>query len=180
MKILITGSNGLLGQKLINKLLLQKDIDLIATSKGQNRLTNQSHYKYISLDITDRLMVEKVLISEKPEVVINTAAMTNVDACEDLKQQCDKLNVFAVKYLADACLILNAHLIHISTDFIFDGENGPYREDDTPNPLSYYGDSKLRSEKNFNQPQMQMEHFKNNYFIWRCRKFNKKQYCVVG
>ena len=147
MKILITGSNGLLGQKLINKLLLQKDIDLIATSKGQNRLTNQSHYKYISLDITDRLMVEKVLISEKPEVVINTAAMTNVDACEDLKQQCDKLNVFAVKYLADACLILNAHLIHISTDFIFDGENGPYREDDTPNPLSYYGDSKLRSEK---------------------------------
>ena len=55
---------------------------------------------------------------------------------EDL-QQCDKLNVFAVKYLADACLILNAHLIHISTDFIFDGENGPYREDDTPNPLRH-------------------------------------------
>ena len=73
--------------------------------------------------------------------------MTNVDLCEDEKQRCDALNVHSVKYLADACEKQGAHLIHISTDFIFDGENGPYKEEDEPNPLSYYGLSKLKSEQ---------------------------------
>ena len=73
--------------------------------------------------------------------------MTNVDLCEDKKSECDCLNVNAVKYLADSCKKIDAHLIHISTDFIFDGENGPYSEDDKPNPLSYYGLSKLKSEQ---------------------------------
>ena len=80
-------------------------------------------------------------------MVINTVAMTNVDLCEDKKNECDLLNVDAVGYLADACERINAHLIHISTDFIFDGEDGPYREEDFPNPLSYYGLSKLKSEQ---------------------------------
>ena len=65
--------------------------------------------------------------------------MTNVDLCEDEKEACDALNVDAVQYLADACAKIDAHLIQISTDFIFDGEDGPYKEEDKPNPLSYYG-----------------------------------------
>ena len=73
--------------------------------------------------------------------------MTNVDLCEDQKEKCDDLNFNAVGYLANACLNVNAHLIHISTDFVFDGKSGPYREDDVPNPLSYYGMSKLKSEQ---------------------------------
>ncbi len=73
--------------------------------------------------------------------------MTNVDLCEDEKKDCDALNVEAVRYLADACVKVDAHLIQISTDFIFDGENGPYKEEDKPNPLSYYGLSKLKSEQ---------------------------------
>ena len=73
--------------------------------------------------------------------------MTNVDFCEDEKKACDALNVEAVRYLADACANIDAHLIQISTDFIFDGENGPYKEEDKPNPLSYYGLSKLKSEQ---------------------------------
>ena len=73
--------------------------------------------------------------------------MTNVDLCEDEKAACDALNVDAVQYLADACACIDAHLIHISTDFIFDGEDGPYKEEDEPNPLSYYGLSKLNSEQ---------------------------------
>jgi len=146
MKILITGSNGLLGQKLLHKLRVDNSVELIATSMGANRVSEQSNYKYLALDITSKQEVEKIILAEKPDVVINTAAMTNVDFCEDKKHACDDLNVNAVKYLADSCVKVDAHLIHISTDFIFDGEDGPYKEEDEPNPLSYYGFSKLKSE----------------------------------
>jgi len=80
-------------------------------------------------------------------VVINTAAMTNVDACEDKKEECWNLNVNAVKNLIEASEKHQTHLIHLSTDFIFDGEKGPYKEEDKPNPLSYYGESKYEAEK---------------------------------
>ena len=147
MKILITGSNGLLGQKLLHKLRDDSFVELIATSKGENRVSNKGGYTYFNLDITNRPEVARLISSEKPQVVINTAAMTNVDLCEDERKACDALNVDAVKYLADACANIDAHLIQISTDFIFDGEDGPYTEEDIPNPLSYYGLSKLKSEQ---------------------------------
>ena len=146
MKILVTGSNGLLGQKLLHKLRIDKSVELIATSKGDNRVTIKEGYTYLSLDVTNNSQVEEILYSEKPDVIINTAAMTNVDACEKKKEECDNLNVNAVRYLADCATKIDAHLIHISTDFIFDGQNGPYSENDIPNPLSYYGLSKLKSE----------------------------------
>ena len=147
MKILITGSNGLLGQKLLHKLRIDSSVQLIATSKGENRVSKKEDYTYFDLDITNNDTVAQLVASEKPQVVINTAAMTNVDLCEDEKQACNALNVDAVKYLADACANIDAHLIQISTDFIFDGEDGPYTEEDIPNPLSYYGLSKLKSEQ---------------------------------
>lgn len=147
MKILITGSNGLLGQKLLHKLRIDDAVELIATSKGKNRVSAKDGYTYHSLDITNKAAVEDLIEAQKPDVVINTAAMTNVDLCEDQKAACDALNVDAVQYLADACAQIDAHLIHISTDFIFDGEDGPYKEEDEPNPLSYYGLSKLKSEQ---------------------------------
>jgi len=146
MKILITGSNGLLGQKLLHKLRVDNTFELIATSKGVNRVNIKKGYTFFSLDITNKEEVNKVIINQAPNVVVNTAAMTNVDLCEDKQEACDVLNVEAVKYLADACANIDAHLIHISTDFIFDGEDGPYKEEDEPNPLSYYGLSKLKSE----------------------------------
>lgn len=146
MKVLITGSNGLLGQKLLHKLRKDISVELVATSIGDNRVSEKEGYKYLSLDITNKSEVEDIIFFEKPDVIINTAAMTNVDDCEDNKQECDALNVDAVKYLSDCANEINTHLIHISTDFIFDGENGPYSEDDIPNPLSYYGLSKLKSE----------------------------------
>ena len=147
MKILITGSNGLLGQKLLHKLRKDSSVQLIATSKGENRVSRKEGYTYFDLDITNNYAVAKLISREKPQVVINTAAMTNVDLCEDENKDCDALNVEAVRYLADACVKVDAHLIQISTDFIFDGENGPYKEEDKPNPLSYYGLSKLKSEQ---------------------------------
>jgi dTDP-4-dehydrorhamnose reductase len=147
MKILITGSNGLLGQKLLHKLRQDSSVELFATSKGENRVSEQNGYAYFELDITDQKQVAELIANKKPDVVINTAAMTNVDLCEDERRACDALNVEAVRYLADACEKIDAHLIQISTDFIFDGEDGPYTEQDKPNPLSYYGLSKLKSEQ---------------------------------
>jgi dTDP-4-dehydrorhamnose reductase len=147
MKILITGSNGLLGQKLLHKLRQDSSVELLATSKGENRVSEQNGYTYSELDITDQKQVAELIANTKPDVVINTAAMTNVDLCEAEKDNCDALNVSAVQFLADACVKIDAHLIHISTDFIFDGEDGPYKEEGIPNPLSYYGLSKLKSEQ---------------------------------
>ena len=146
MKVLITGSNGLLGQKLLHKLRVDAGVNLVATSKGENRVSEKNGYTYFDLDITNKNAVTQLIASEKPQVVFNTAAMTNVDLCEEKKEACDSLNVNAVQYLSVACQQIDAHLIHISTDFIFDGEDGPYKEEDKPNPLSYYGLSKLKSE----------------------------------
>lgn len=146
MRILITGSNGLLGQKLIKLLSNKQDIVLLATSSGENRV-NRYPISYQSLDITDEKAVLSVIERFKPNVVINTAAMTNVDACEVDRENCWKINVDAVQYLLNACEKTGAKLIHLSTDFVFDGQNGPYSEGDKPNPLSYYGESKYASEQ---------------------------------
>jgi dTDP-4-dehydrorhamnose reductase len=148
MKILITGSNGLLAQKIIF-LALKESVNILATSKGVDRSSNfhQINYEYLSLDITNKDQVSSIINKFKPDVVFNTAAMTNVDLCEEMRHECDEINITAVGFLADACLEVNAHLIHFSTDFIFDGENSPYSEGDPPNPLSYYGLAKLKSEE---------------------------------
>ncbi|MGC6470427.1 MAG: SDR family oxidoreductase [Flavobacteriales bacterium] len=143
-KVLITGSNGLLGQKLIH--LLKKDFTVLATSLRACVLSKIENFKYQSLDVTNKDDVLHIVERFKPDFIINAAAMTNVDGCEDNKAICDDVNVNAVRYLADACQRHRAHLIHISTDFIFDGNSGPYTESDKPNPLSYYGLSKLKSE----------------------------------
>jgi len=148
-KILITGSNGLLGQKLVYRLLKEANVEIIATSKGENRLKSQSGYIYQSLDITDETAVKNVFLKYTPDVVINTAAMTNVDACETEKETCKKMNMDAVEYIINAMKLLPAsHLVHLSTDFIFDGNSGPYRETDIPYPpSSVYAESKYMSEK---------------------------------
>ena len=145
-KVVITGSNGLLGQTLIGLLLEEKEkYQTIGFSRGENR-SGRNDFEYISIDITNEEKLKNALLKCKPDVIVNTAAMTNVDACENNKEECDKLNIDVVQYLKEYSEENNTHLIHISTDFIFDGENGPYKESDKPNPLSYYGLSKLKSE----------------------------------
>lgn len=147
MKVLVTGSNGLLGQKLTDLYTQQTHITLIATARGANRYHSKKGYTYHQLDITRKDEVDAVFSLYKPDVVIHTAAMTNVDACELDHDACDALNVHAVEHIATACNAIGAHLIHLSTDFIFDGTHGPLREDEIPNPLSYYGHSKLKGEQ---------------------------------
>lgn len=146
-RILITGSNGLLGQKLIELLIKDSSVTTIATAVGKNRLPFTNLYEYQEMDITDPFAVDDIISRFKPHVVIHTAAMTNVDQCEMEKEACWKLNVDAVEYLIKACEKNNVFLEHLSTDFIFDGTAGPYTEDAEPNPVSFYGWSKYAAEK---------------------------------
>jgi dTDP-4-dehydrorhamnose reductase len=154
-KILITGSNGLLGQKLIATLVQRNAISptwlIHATSKGDNRYTQTAGYSYHALDITNEAEVLNIIARIQPDVIVNTAAMTNVDQCESERDGALQLNVKAVEYLISAIYKLpeseQRKLIHLSTDFVFDGENGPYREEDVPNPLSYYAETKLQAEE---------------------------------
>ena len=146
MKILITGANGLLGQKLVKLYESDDQVSVIATGKGSNRNLPGS-YHYEQLDVTSSEEVAKVISQHRPDVVINTAAMTHVDQCELDPVSCEKLNVDAVKNIIKACNATDSFIIQLSTDFIFDGESGPYKEEDLPNPQSKYAESKLVSEK---------------------------------
>ncbi|MGC6414580.1 MAG: SDR family oxidoreductase, partial [Bacteroidia bacterium] len=148
MKILVTGSNGLLGQKITDLVLSEyPNIHLVATARGENRHAIKEGYDYREMDISDLNSLQSVLEEEQPDVVIHTAAMTQVDDCEFKKEECVALNITAVENIAKLSSMLNFRLVHLSTDFIFDGTKKMYKEDDEANPLSYYGWSKLEAEK---------------------------------
>jgi dTDP-4-dehydrorhamnose reductase len=146
-KILITGSNGLLGQNLVNKLQEKDTYIIYGVSRGENRNKKAERFTYFNIDLTDKKELSELINELQPQFIINTAAMTNVDTCELNKEACDKINVDVVKYLVVLCELNDIYLIHLSTDFIFDGKNGYYKESDQPNPVNYYGLSKLKSEK---------------------------------
>ncbi len=145
-KIVITGSNGLLGQTLVNLLMKEpENYSVFGLSKGDNRM-NRNDFLYYDIDITNYAQLEECISYIHPSFIINTAAMTNVDTCEIKPKECNNLNTEAVKYLTQICAKLNIHFIQISSDFIFDGSKGVYKETDLPNPLSIYGHSKLKAE----------------------------------
>ncbi len=146
MKILITGSNGLLGQKIVRQCI-KHNVPFIATSQGENRNSDCSDQQYDQLDITNVKNIEAIFSKHEPTHVINTAAITNVDYCETNREQCQKVNVEAVRLLFETCAQTKIHFIQLSTDFVFDGKNGPYSETDEVNPLSVYAQSKVDSEK---------------------------------
>ncbi len=146
IKIILTGSNGLLGQKLVS-LFVTNHFDVFAFSRGKNRNLITNNYSYFNVNITNFNKVSTLIKKIKPHFIINAAAMTNVDACELRHRECDEINVNAVKNLVQVCKEINAHLLHISTDFIFDGTKNNYKENDCTNPVNYYGLSKLKSEK---------------------------------
>lgn len=145
MKILITGSNGLLGQKIV-KRCVKHNIPFIATSKGANRNPECPNDKYISLDLLQTDEVHQLVLDQKPTAIIHTAALTNVDYCESNPEECNQVNVISTKVLYEAAKSVQAHFELLSTDFVFDGENGPYKEEDTVNPLSVYAQSKVDAE----------------------------------
>ncbi len=122
------------------------EYDVLATGQDMEPRFSGGSCGYTRLDITDQTAVERIFDDFAPDVVINCAAMTQVDQCETEKEACWQINAVAVELLSKACLKTGARLVQISTDFVFDGEDGPYRENARPSPLSYYGRSKLAGE----------------------------------
>jgi dTDP-4-dehydrorhamnose reductase len=144
-KILITGANGLLGQKLVEQLVAEGKFEVIATGKGPCRLKG-GEFIYQELDITDSDQVDQMISEIAPETIIHGAAMTNVDQCELNREDCVKVNVNATEYLVNAAEKVQSHFIFVSTDFIFSGENGPYDEEAEAAPVNFYGETKLIGE----------------------------------
>jgi dTDP-4-dehydrorhamnose reductase len=153
-KILITGANGLLGQKLVTALAQHPSVRVLATGRGPSRLPvgqlaeamNEGRFLYQSMDTTQAEEVVRIVGDFRPDTIIHTAAMTQVDDCEKDPDACYLHNVLAVRNLCQACTAYGTHLVHLSTDFVFDGEHGPYTEDAVPAPLSVYGLAKLDAE----------------------------------
>lgn len=184
--ILVIGSNGLLGQTLINQLT-NLNYKVFALARGTNRNLNRKDYTYIDVDITNATLLLESINNIKPNYIINAAALTNVDYCELHQQECDAVNVEAVKTLIKAAEINQSHLIHISTDFVFDGLKGNYKETDKTKPLNYYGLSKLKSEKLFKDAKIpftilrtilvfgyQPELRQQNILLWLLEKMKNK------
>jgi dTDP-4-dehydrorhamnose reductase len=157
MKLLITGSNGLLGQHLIKVLIEKKDHHLVATGRGASRLPFplSDQYNYFSLDITDGVAVNDFILAHQPDIVIHAAAMTQPDPCELHPVACWDINVTATRFLLDAATAVGARFIYLSTDFVFDGLHGPYKETDETGPVNYYGSSKLAAEKSVAESKLQ-------------------------
>lgn len=147
MKVLITGSNGLLGQHLIPIFLQDSRYQVIATGRGPNRLPAQEGYTYEATNLRDATSVQHLVQKHQPDIIIHAAAMTQVDDCERNKDACWDTNVSATRYLLQAAEKHNAFFIFLSTDFVFDGQQGPYTEEDEVNPISYYGASKVAAER---------------------------------
>ncbi len=145
-RILVVGSNGLLGQKVAEQLVRGSNYHVTLVSIEDNPVRTIAAAPYIAVDMTNRKQVRDVAGAVNAEVIINCAAMTNVDACETEREMAWKVNVGGVEHLVEAARKNNAMILHVSSDYVFDGKAGPYSEDDRPEPLSYYGKSKLASE----------------------------------
>lgn len=145
MKVLLTGSNGLLGQAITSIFSRESDIELIQTSAEEKSYLDYG-YTYKTLDITIKNDVKNIIEFYSPDIIINCAAYTNVDKCETEREFTWKINVDGVKNLIIAARRTESKIIHFSSDYVFDGKNGPYSEISVPNPISFYGREKLASE----------------------------------
>lgn len=143
-RILVVGANGMLGQRVIHFYAYNKNVQVLGCSVEPESVYDNADY--ICCDMTRREDIKNAVYNFYPDFIVNAAAFTNVDKSESEREQAWKVNVKGVEYLAETCRVLDTHLIHISSDYIFDGLHGPYGEKAKPNPLGYYGRTKLASE----------------------------------
>lgn len=145
-KIIIIGSNGLVGQALVNYFQEINNYELIAISKNHNINPNLNS-KFESIDITNYTEINYILSLYNPDVIINTAAVSSIDECENDKNNCTNVNFLAVKNISEFCIKNDIHFIHFSSDFIFQGTKHNYNENDIAEPVNFYGQTKLDAEK---------------------------------
>lgn len=149
MKILITGANGLVGQHLIRLLVEEGKFEVHALSKGPSRISygKSSGVTYHPVDLTNFKKAEQVIDKISPHIVVHAAAMSQPNECIEQSDLCWKVNVGATRSLLRTAERNKSYFIYISTDFVFDGEEGPYDESAIPNPVNLYGESKLLAEE---------------------------------
>jgi len=146
--VIITGANGLVGQKLVEQGAKKDQLRIIATGRGKSRLhESECEFTYESIDVTQTDELAELFATYSPDYIIHSASMTDVDRCEINRELCYEQNVKATERILSECERHGTHLIFISTDFVFDGKQGPYSEDDKQNPLNYYGWTKFETEK---------------------------------
>jgi dTDP-4-dehydrorhamnose reductase len=147
MRVLIVGAHGLLGQKLALMYGRETEHELLLTDLAPQTFFRNARFDYQQLDITQLGDVKSLLSHYRPDVIINTAALTDVDACEEDKLSAWRLNVDGLKnLLIPARRIPDCVVVQLSSDYVFDGHHPPYDEHSRPRPVSYYGKSKLASE----------------------------------
>ncbi len=144
-KVLITGCNGLLGQKLLHTLTTDV-VTLFGCDLMDESVTEDIEHLYYPLDISDRKSTIDRITEIEPDVIVHAGAMTNVDLCETERERCWDVNVNGTEHVILGAEKVGAKTLFLSTDYIFDGEEGPYVEEDRPNPVTYYGRSKLAAE----------------------------------
>ena len=142
MKLIITGASGLLGSKLC-EVAVRKNHEVYAAYNQHKPL----HGTPVQFDVSNKNAVEKIFQKINPEAVVHAAALTNVDKCETQKELAWKINVEGTENITKSCKKHQSFLIHISTDYVFDGEKGMYKETDKPSPINHYGLTKLKGEE---------------------------------
>ena len=152
-KILLLGSNGLLGQNFIKRFAL--DYELVCSSVEKENFSENKNIPYHSVDLANRREIQGLVYDIAPDVIINTAAYTNVDGCETDRERCWEVNVHAVSSILETNFRNNPLFVQISTDYVFDGEKGMYRETDKPNPRGNYARSKLAAENIINSADLE-------------------------
>lgn len=145
MKILLTGATGLLGYHILN-LLVKRGYQTIATYHEAPLEVYGGDVNWVRADLENEHEVANSIVNTKPDAIIHAAAYTDVDGCEINKEKAFRANYLATKTIAYLAGKINAFLVYISTDYVFDGERGMYRESDIPNPINYYGLTKLLGE----------------------------------
>jgi len=142
---LVTGGSGLLGEKIL--ALLAEDSDYkTAFTCNKNEILLEGCNSF-HLDITDLEEVDKIIGRVSPDVTIHTAALTNVDYCEKNPEEASRVNSLGTGNVAEACEKAGSKLVYVSTDYVFDGKKGMYKEEDATNPINHYGQTKLEGEK---------------------------------
>ena len=143
--VLITGANGFIGSYLSRILL--PDYNIVATGKGPCRLDiNHPRFRYKSMDFTNQNEVIEVLSSVQPDIIVHSGALSKPDECEQNKELAYHTNVTSTDFLLKEAYRLKSFFIFLSTDFVFSGEEGMYREDDSIAPVNYYGKTKVEAE----------------------------------
>lgn len=144
MRVTVTGANGLVGSRLCRLLVVQGHA-VTAVARGERRTVGD--FEYLSCDLSDHEGVARTLSAARPEIVVHTASMTEVDACERAPDAAWAANVLAAAHVARQAKSNDAHLVHVSTDYVFDGQAGPYDEEARPNPSGVYARTKWLGEE---------------------------------